>query len=63
MPIIKSNGIDLYYEEQGTGDPLLLIMGITAPGAAWEKLFAHSATCFSHAARLLTFTPAPPAPE
>ena len=26
----------MFYEEQGSGDPLLLIMGITAPGAVWE---------------------------
>lgn len=37
MPTVQSNGINLYYEERGTGEPLLLIMGITAPGAAWEK--------------------------
>lgn len=37
MPLVKSNGINLYYEERGVGDPLLLLMGITAPGAAWEK--------------------------
>ena len=37
MPIIQSNGIDLFYEERGSGDPLLLIMGITAPGSVWEK--------------------------
>lgn len=37
MPTIQSNGIDLFYEERGSGDPLLLIMGITAPGAVWEK--------------------------
>ena len=37
MPIIHTNGIDLYYEERGSGDPLLLIMGITAPGSVWEK--------------------------
>lgn len=37
MPIINSNGIDLFYEERGSGDPLLLIMGITAPGSTWEK--------------------------
>lgn len=37
MPFIKSNGINLYYEEHGEGEPLLLIMGITAPGAVWEK--------------------------
>ena len=37
MPIIHTNGIDLYYEERGSGDPLLLIMGITATGSVWEK--------------------------
>ena len=37
MPVIKTNGINLYYEERGKGEPLLLIMGITAPGSAWEK--------------------------
>ena len=33
MPFVDSNGIRLYYEERGTGDPLLLLMGITAPGS------------------------------
>ncbi|MEZ0486937.1 alpha/beta fold hydrolase [Fibrella aquatica] len=37
MPFITTNGIRLYYEERGAGEPLLLIMGITAPGAVWEK--------------------------
>src|SRR5690554_2258787 len=37
MPIIQTNGINLYYEERGSGDPLLLIMGITGPASAWEK--------------------------
>ena len=41
MPIVSTNGIDLYYEERGSGDPLLLIMGITAPGSVWEKHAAH----------------------
>lgn len=36
MPIIKSNGINLHYEERGSGEPLLLIMGITADGSVWE---------------------------
>lgn len=37
MAIIKSNGIDIYYEELGDASlpPLLLIMGITAPGSVW----------------------------
>ena len=41
MPIIHTNGIDLYYEERGSGDPLLLIMGITAAGTVWEKHAAY----------------------
>lgn len=36
MPFAESNGIRLYYEERGSGDPLILIMGITAPGQVWE---------------------------
>ncbi|MBF9255082.1 alpha/beta fold hydrolase [Pontibacter sp. 172403-2] len=41
MPYIYTNGINLYYEERGSGDPLLLIMGITAPGSVWEKHAAY----------------------
>lgn len=37
MPFINTNNIRLFYEERGTGDPLLLIMGITATGSVWEK--------------------------
>jgi len=36
MPYAETNGIQMYYEEQGSGDPLLLIMGITARGEVWE---------------------------
>ena len=36
MPTVSTNGINLYYEERGTGEPVLLIMGITAPGTVWE---------------------------
>ena len=28
MPKVKVNGITLHYEESGSGDPLLLIMGV-----------------------------------
>ncbi len=37
MPFIDANGIRMYYEERGSGKPLLLIMGITAPCSVWEK--------------------------
>lgn len=36
MPYAESNGIQMYYEERGSGEPLILIMGITAPGEVWE---------------------------
>lgn len=36
MPHVETNGIQMYYEERGSGDPVIMIMGITAPGAVWE---------------------------
>lgn len=36
MPHVSTNGIQMYYEEAGAGDPVILIMGITANGAVWE---------------------------
>ncbi len=35
MPTTSSNGIDVYYEEQGSGEPLLLIMGLAGDSVAW----------------------------
>ncbi len=42
MPVVETNGIKMYYEERGnlTAEPLLLIMGITAPGSVWEPHLA-----------------------
>ena len=37
MPYITTNKIKLYYEERGSGDPLILIMGLGAPGSLWEE--------------------------
>ncbi|MEM9411804.1 MAG: alpha/beta hydrolase [Planctomycetota bacterium] len=37
MPIINANGINLNYEESGDGEPVLLVMGITAPWSVWER--------------------------
>ena len=45
MPKVRSHGIDLYYEMHGSGDPLLLIMGISAPGSVWTK---HAACWAQH---------------
>jgi pimeloyl-ACP methyl ester carboxylesterase len=37
MPTASVNGINLYYETHGTGEPLLLIMGLGANATAWEQ--------------------------
>jgi len=36
MPTVRSNGIDIYYEEHGSGEPLLLIMGWGGNAATWK---------------------------
>jgi pimeloyl-ACP methyl ester carboxylesterase len=35
MPTTNSNGIEVYFEEQGDGEPLLLIMGLAGDSVAW----------------------------
>ena len=35
MPMTRVDSIELYYEEHGSGDPLLLIMGLAADSTAW----------------------------
>lgn len=45
MPQLQSNGINIYYEEQGSGEPLLLVMGFTVSVVGWHwntPLFAKS---------------------
>ena len=36
MPKVKANGIGLYYETHGRGEPLLLIAGLGATGEIWD---------------------------
>ena len=35
MSIAKTGSLDFYYEEHGTGEPVLLIMGLAADSTAW----------------------------
>jgi 3-oxoadipate enol-lactonase len=35
MPLADANGLSLYYEEHGEGEPLLCIMGLAADHLAW----------------------------
>lgn len=51
MPFIQANGIKIYYEVQGKGDPLVLISGFTEDHTAWEDVVAELAKNF----RVLTF--------
>ena len=39
MPTIVVNGFDLYYEDRGEGDPLLLLHGGTGIGRDWQHVF------------------------
>ncbi|WP_316764961.1 alpha/beta fold hydrolase [Streptomyces herbicida] len=36
MPVSRINGIDLSYDEYGSGEPVLLIAGTGAPGRIWR---------------------------
>ncbi|MGI8552400.1 MAG: alpha/beta fold hydrolase [Dehalococcoidia bacterium] len=51
MPTAKLNGIDLYYEEQGSGEPLILIAGFTANSLSWVMQMAILAQKY----RVITF--------
>jgi len=48
MPNIRTNGIDIHYEERGSGEPLILLMGLGADGPTWEdhvKVYEHHFRC------------------
>ena len=36
MPVLRANGIQIYFEEHGSGEPLLLIMGWGGNAATWK---------------------------
>jgi 3-oxoadipate enol-lactonase len=37
MPVTVNQGAKIYWDEQGSGDPLLLIMGLGYPSGAWYR--------------------------
>ncbi len=43
---LEVNGIDLYYETYGEGEPLLLLHGFTGSGADWRESIAHYAASY-----------------
>lgn len=44
MPHAHVNGVNLHYAIAGRGQPLLLIMGLGAPAAAWDPVFVEQMT-------------------
>lgn len=47
MPKVKSNGIDLYYETTGSGEPLVLISGLGYGLWMWHKMVPSLAEHFN----------------
>jgi 3-oxoadipate enol-lactonase len=46
MPLVQLNGIDRYYEQTGSGEPLLLINGLGGTALSWEPLLPALAARF-----------------
>ncbi len=46
MPVTTANGLDLYYELHGQGDPLVLIAGFTCDHTFWEGILGKLAKQF-----------------
>ena len=42
MSELQVNGINIHYTRQGQGQPLLLIMGLGGPAAAWDRQFVQN---------------------
>ena len=51
MPYVQANGINIYYESQGEGEPLFLIAGLGATHELWEL----QAPSFARWYRVVTF--------
>jgi pimeloyl-ACP methyl ester carboxylesterase len=37
MPFVENQGVKIYWDEQGSGEPLLLIMGLSYPSYMWHR--------------------------
>jgi pimeloyl-ACP methyl ester carboxylesterase len=51
MPKVRANGIEIFYEESGAGEPLLLIAGFACDHSNWSKMAPQLAS----RNRLITF--------
>jgi pimeloyl-ACP methyl ester carboxylesterase len=53
----NASSIELYYEDHGTGQPIVLIHGFPLSGRAWDKLGAYGA---ARVAKAVLVSPIPP---
>lgn len=63
--MIAPTPVDLAWTETGLGDPVLLIMGLNAPGSAWQPhvdQWSQSFRCLAVDNRGAGASPAPPGP-
>src|SRR5246127_1839816 len=37
MPFVENQGAEIYWDEQGSGEPLLLLMGLSYPSYMWHR--------------------------
>ena len=37
MPFIENQGARIYWDQQGSGDPVLLVMGLAYPSDMWYR--------------------------
>ena len=37
MPFVENQGVKIYWDEEGSGEPLLLIMGLSYPSYMWHR--------------------------
>jgi 3-oxoadipate enol-lactonase len=37
MPFVENQGAKIYWDQQGSGEPLLLIMGLSYPSYMWHR--------------------------
>jgi len=52
VPLVRANGVNLYYEENGQGEPLLLMAPTGWPGSVWDL---EQVPFFVHHLRVITY--------